>query len=267
MRKRERIADNIVNLFKQIALVISGLVLIVGLIYSENNFENAYQKHFERIRHLLPTHSDLPPVLDLQKPGENSDGASRAWEERFTGMMSVRQINDPGISYPSDVASVATTFTEYATPVWALPVHDCAVVIGTPTTATAHISHNRRFVYSVFTLHILHVLKQNGYSNIQNGRQITTAEFGGTIRFPSGHMGTFIMAQEGFIGLSKRYLLFIWKPVRSDQTYVVAEAYLIEGGDVFPINLDAHQARYQGMPFQEFEAKVKSAIAKNVDTN
>jgi|SRR5579884_302936 len=32
------------------------------------------------------------------------------------------------------------------------------------------------------------------------------------------------------IGLAKQYLLFVWKPIRSNGTYAMAEAYSIENG-------------------------------------
>jgi hypothetical protein len=47
---------------------------------------------------------------------------------------------------------------------------------------------------------------------------------------------------------------------------MIAELYLIQDGLVFPINTAADVSAYEkGMPVQQFEAKVKSAIAKNID--
>jgi len=65
----------------------------------------------------------------------------------------------------------------------------------------------------------------------------------------------------------RSYLLFIWKPVRLDDTYVISEPYLISDGKVYPIKTRADVSAYDGMPFEQFKAKVKSAIAKNVDIN
>ncbi|MGH9439568.1 MAG: hypothetical protein ACRD22_17220, partial [Terriglobia bacterium] len=67
--------------------------------------------------------------------------------------------------------------------------------------------------------------------------------------------------------LGGKYLVFAWKPIKSDDTYVVAEAYLIENGTVYPVDLDAHESGYAGMPFKSFESKVRTAIAENKDTN
>ncbi|HZS57079.1 MAG TPA: hypothetical protein VFA65_21935 [Bryobacteraceae bacterium] len=37
--------------------------------------------------------------------------------------------------------------------------------------------------------------------------------------------------------------------------------------DVFPVKTEADVSAYEGMPISKFEAAVKAAIAKNVDTN
>jgi hypothetical protein len=47
---------------------------------------------------------------------------------------------------------------------------------------------------------------------------------------------------------------------------MIAEPYLIQDGLVFPIKTEADVSAYEnGMPVQQFEAKVTSAIAKNID--
>jgi hypothetical protein len=52
-----------------------------------------------------------------------------------------------------------------------------------------------------------------------------------------------------------------------DDIYVVAQAYTIEGGVVFPVMNDAHPWAYEGMSLKDFEARTKRAIEKNVDRN
>jgi hypothetical protein len=246
--------------------VASALVSAATLI--QTSPEHARQIHTNKVRQLLPPHSALPPLLDLSQSGENLEGASRKWEDRFTGMMGVREITDPGILEPAGPGSISTTTTEYGTPLWALPARACdAVIIAMPVVSKAHLAYNRRYVYSTFSLEISQVLKGKSAQGIRKGERVTAAQFGATLRFPSGHIETFIMAREGFLEVGKQYLLFVWKPIRSDRIYVAADAYLIEEGLVFPVNLDAHESPYERMPFTKFEAKVKAAIAKNIDAN
>ena len=249
-------------------VIAAKLLIALTVVSGQATPEDAGQIHINKVRQLLPPHSALPPLLDLSQPGANLDGASRKWENRFTGSMGVREHADPGILGPAGPSSISTTTTEYGTPLWALPARGCeGVFIATPVSGTAHMAYNRRFVYSLFSLEISRVLKASGKHHIRERERITAAQLGGTVRFPSCHVETFLLANEGFLELGKPYLLFLWKPIRSDDTYAVAEAYLIQESLVFPINLDAHEASYEGVAVEEFEARVNAAIAKNVDTN
>jgi hypothetical protein len=90
----------------------------------------------------------------------------------------------------------------------------------------------------------------------------------GSILFPSGYLETNLLSQRGFVEIGKQYVLFMWKPVPSDDTLVIAQAYLIQDGFVFPVSTDGDAEKfYTKMPFPVFEAEVKEAVARNVDTN
>jgi hypothetical protein len=251
----------------------STLVLIIAfsaasVALTQDNREDAYQKHLEKVRQLLPPHSALPPLLDLSEPNANGGGASRDWEDRFTGSMGVREHADPGMADPSGKGSISMTTTEYGGPTLAIPARNCDVVIlARPITSNVHMAYNHRFVYSMFTVEISEVLKGQGKRGIRQGEQITLAQLGGAVRFPSGHLETFLLDKEGFMQLGQRYAVFAWKPLKFDSTYMADELYLVQNDVVFPVNLDAHESTYSGMPFTKFLAKVKAAIAENINTN
>ena len=250
------------------ALAAIALLSAQQVVPSRQTSGDAYQQHLARVRPLLPARSALPPLLDLSQSDGKETAANHAWENRFTGSMGVREHLDPGIGEPAGPGSISTTTNEWATPIWALPAHSCdAVVIATPAASSAHLSYNRRFVYSTFLLDVLKVLK-GSKRGIKEGERLTGAQLGGTIRFPSGHVETFLMVEEGFMEPGKQYLLFMWKSIPSDSTYVVAEPYLIQNGLVFPIRTVADVSAYEkGMPVKDFEAKVRALIAKNIDSN
>ncbi len=256
-------------------LVLCALLFAFFPVFSQTSatdFVTALEKeklseHLSRVQRLLPPHSGLPPLLNLSQAETPENRASRVWEDRFTGIMGVREITDPGIPVPSEATSVLLTTNEYVG-LYALPAHNCdGVVIAKPIACNVHLAYNRRFVYSNFTMQVAEVLKRKKRPGLQKGEQILAAQFGGRIRFPSGHVETCILANEGFMELGKEYLIFIWQPVRSDETYVVSEAYLMQNDSVFPIKTFADVSTYNGMPVETFEAKVKAAIAKNVDSN
>ncbi|MGH9585200.1 MAG: hypothetical protein ACRD4O_19965 [Bryobacteraceae bacterium] len=60
----------------------------------------------------------------------------------------------------------------------------------------------------------------------------------------------------------------MWKPIPSDDTLVIAQAYLIQDGLVFPVSTNGDaQTAYTKMPFPGFETKVKAAVTQNVDAD
>ena len=236
---------------------------------SDREMQDAYSRHFAEIRQMLPPHSALPPLLDLTKSKIDDSSKDRAWEKPYDLAVRAGGIVDPGVPSPSQATSTATTFIDTVGQPDALPERNCeAVVIGEPIASEVRISPNRELVYSRFSVKLLSVLKSKKKSGIREGSVIVAVQIGGSVRFPSGHLTTFVLVDRGFMELKKQYVLFIWRPPKSSQTYMVAQSYLIENGLVFPIQTKADISAYEGgMPVDKFEAKVKSAIAQNIDTN
>lgn len=227
-----------------------------------------YAAHLQRVLQLLPPHSGPPPLLDLSKPDEGVPGAGKKWEDRFTGSMGVRPHEDPGVHSRDEATSISTTTTEYAGAIPMLPAKACSIIaVGKPLKAGAHLAYNHRFVYSSFEVELLQVLKGENKREIRKSQRIIAAQLGGSVRFLSGHEATFLEANEGFMELGKQYLLFLWRPAKSSDTYITAEAYLLENGHVFPIELSFGQMRYSGVSIETFLKKVKAAIARDVDTD
>ena len=192
-----------------------------------------------------------------------------AWESEFNGSMGT-SLADPGFSKAAD--STATTMVTIDTfaPVYSFPAKlSSAVVIAKPIAGKVCIPQNRKFVYTKFTLRVLTRFKPaHDKGQLQEKAHITAASFGGSIRFPSGYLETFLWSQAGFIEIGKEYVLFMWKPVASDDLLVISQAYLIQDGFVFPVSTNGDAQKYcTKLPLAEFEAQVEAAVAKNVDTD
>jgi hypothetical protein len=235
---------------------------------SEQVLQDAYSTHLNRVRKILPPHSGLPSLLDLSKSDPNDAAKDRAWESMFKGIMGTRVIADPGARRPSEATSLLTNFIDTVGHAWPLPVQICdAVVIGSPIATDVRISEDRTYVYSRFSLQVSEVLKRSKKADIQPGSEIAAVQIGGRIRFPSGHMETFILTRHGFLDLGQKYFIFVWRPRTSIDTYVASEAYLIQDGLIFSISAVADASAYEGMPLKDFEVKVRTAIAKNINTD
>jgi hypothetical protein len=238
----------------------------------QKRFQDLYLKHDRGIREALPPHSSMPPVLDLTgrtlQDGLCDGGQHIKWENRFTGVEGVQPIADLGVSNLSEATSTSLTTIDGVGQTYALPAKQSStIVIARPLSDRVCISHDRRFVYTRFRLQVSQAFKHNEH-NSQRDEFIEAVQFGGSVLFPSGHLTSFLLADRGYLGLGQDYILFLWKPISSDETLVVAQAYRILDGMVFPVSTSASNAfHYTKVSLKDFETKVRTAIAKNIDSD
>ena len=136
------------------------------------------------------------------------------------------------------------------------------ILIGEPTESAALLSDSHTLVYSRFSIKILEILKKKIDAHV--GSQFNAVKLGGSIRFPSGHVATFLFPGYGFPGLGRRYFFFLIK-AHGTETFMVSSLFSIEGELVFPVN-EVTKARYsRGLPLNEFNAHLRAAIRENVD--
>jgi hypothetical protein len=225
---------------------------------------------------LLPPYSGPPFLLDLShgplEGGMCDPEQHAAWESRFNGIMAGATIADQGFSEPADAAATTLVTIDTFGPIYSLPAkRSSTIVIAKAIIGKVCIPQSRRYLYTKFTLEVskkFHRENSNNEPDSQKKERITAVEFGGSVRFPSGYLETFLLSQEGFIQIGEQYVLFMWKPVPSDDTFVISQAYLIRDGFVFPVSTNGDaQTVYTKMPFPEFEAKVNEAVARNVDAD
>jgi len=187
-----------------------------------------------------------------------------AWERDWKGLFVSGTFTDPCQQGPPGATSIATTFHD-GIHEYDFPARACdAVILAKATGIEERLAHSRSFVYSRSTLEILRVLKGKSRNGIRSGVAISAVQFGGSVRFPSGHVETFILAGNRFLELGKQYIILMWKKHPSTDTYIVAEAYLISDNLVFPINTIPDQSTYDGMALDKFEAKVKAQLPRTL---
>ncbi|HEX7363488.1 MAG TPA: hypothetical protein VF283_23600 [Bryobacteraceae bacterium] len=241
----------------------------------EKLIQEAYAKHDIKIRHLLPPYSGPPLLLDLfqrrLEDGTCDPDQHVAWETHYNGIMAGATIVDHGFSKPSDATATTLVTIDTFAPTYSLPAKDSSlVVIAKPVAGKVCIPRNRRFVYTKFALQVLKEFPKAHGEKIesQKSKQLTAVEFGGSVRFPSGYLETFLLNHEGFVEVGEKYVFFLWKQIPSDDIYVELQAYLVRDGLVFPVDADGDaRTVYTKMPLPEFEAKVQAAVQRNIDTD
>jgi hypothetical protein len=145
-----------------------------------------------------------------------------------------------------------------------LPARSCSLIlIGEVLSGKSHLAKNRHLVYSSYAIAVKQILKGKNEAPPEQLRQVEALQFGGAIRFPSGHVEFFIRKGGGFLGTRQKYLLFLWKSIRGMDDYDIGPAYLLgEDGIVYATD---EAATFREMPTAAFEAKVNSAIKANVN--
>jgi hypothetical protein len=86
------------------------------------------------------------------------------------------------------------------------------------------------------------------------------------VRFPSGHQTAFLEAHQGFIQTGHDYLLFLWRPVKSSDVYMISQIYLLDADRVYAITPMSDEQRYEKLSRQAFLKRVRQVAAKNEDS-
>jgi hypothetical protein len=201
------------------------------------------------------------PVVESNAP-EPSDPDTRARQQRRSKHYD---------RYSSQVIIEAPHISERVwSPDWAdglpaIPVNEQSdsIIVGRVSSAAAHLSNDKRAIYSEFNIEVQDWLKGSSRSsNIVNAER-----FGGTVRFPSGSLMTYRTEGQGMPMVGRRYLLFL-KAI-DDGAFTIVTGYDIDGDTVIP--LDGSTAadgsrqyvfdRYEGYDSSVLLTQVRSKIS------
>lgn len=226
----------------------------------------------ERLQRLQPSkHSGVIPEGELEgkqaeSPGEQAHRRLR--EEAHKGFYQ-QPVSDPGFLVKGQPETINLMFIDSVRiddgsgDSDELPVHEsAAIVIGTVKSAKAFVSHHRTSVYSDFQITVEEVLKRDLTHPVFPEDTITGLRTGGSIRFPSGHVTTFVIQGSGFPEVGRRYVFFLVRGNQNLKEYAISLAYeLSSSGAVVPIN-DAVEKEFDGMQTQQFMQRLRNAIAQ-----
>ena len=98
----------------------------------------------------------------------------------------------------------------WATGLTSLPVEKSdAVIIGVVENARAHLSSNKKSVYSEFDIKAEQILKDDGREGVMPGKVLTIEREGGIVRFPSGYKTMYFVAGQRMPRVGQRYVFFL----------------------------------------------------------
>jgi len=142
----------------------------------------------------------------------------------------------------------------------ALPVGQSTfVVLGRVTAAEAHLSENKKNVYSEFTVLVEKVFKSPGNSIVE-GAEITVDRVGGFVRYSTGHTVLYRISMENMPLTGERYLFFLNS---KNQDMSILTAYELGAKGVVPLDESAQFEQYRGFTETSFLNSLREASGKS----
>lgn len=116
----------------------------------------------------------------------------------------------------------------------ALPIEQAAaVVVGTVTDAKAYLSNDRTGVYSAFTVSLDSVLKNPG--DLSVGSLVEVEREGGRVKFPSGRVHLYVIAEQDMPRVGHRYVMFLTK-TNTESVFEILTGYEIRETSIYALD-------------------------------
>jgi len=200
----------------------------------------------EYLRKAREARSKFPIVnYDEAEPADpNKKAARKEKQKRYDGPSIVAR--NP---HPSD-AEVSSIYEGPQLP--ALPTSKSnVIVLGIVQSGEAHLSDNKKNIYSEFTVLVDDVLKAD--VSLPTNNLITVDREGGIVSYPNGQQILYRNSGENMPSIGKRYVFFLQ---RVNQDFRVLTAYELNTDKVVPLD-DLDQ-------FKEFAGKDTTTLLNNV---
>lgn len=163
---------------------------------------------------------------------------------------------------PSDSGTATIVDDELFFNLAALPVTESDVILTADVlNSGAHLSNDKTGVYSEFNVQVDVVLKGN-VPALSQTNLISISRPGGVVRYPSGHIERYEIAQQNMPAVGRRYLFFL-KAIPDSQDYEIVTGYEIGPQHVRPLDAGAQFEAFRGKDSFVFLNTVRDAIAKN----
>ena len=211
---------------------------------------NAFSKQHQERKHRFPTADyDEPESTDVKK------NAARKEKKLRKNNFKLVARNPP--SWQAERVAINEGGMEFP----ALPIDQSAfIVLGTVTASEAHVSENKKNVYSEFTVAVEKVLK-TANSSVSEGTQITVDRIGGFVKYPSGQSVLYRISGMNMPLIGERYLFFLNSSNQLDVS--ILTAYELGAAGVTPLDESSQFEKYRGVTEARILQSVLDSLAKS----
>ena len=157
---------------------------------------------------------------------------------------------------PGEAESITTSDGFFNFP--ALPVKESNVVVtGVVLESMAHLSANKKVVFSEFKIAVQSVFKKTN-DEILEGTVITADRIGGYVKYPNGQTVLCRVVGLNMPHVGSRYLFFINPNKKRD--YTILTAYELTSEGVYPLDWASQSLVLEGITEAELEKKVRTLL-------
>ena len=143
----------------------------------------------------------------------------------------------------------------------AIPVKESElIVIGTVLEAAAHLSNNKKTVYSEFTVQIDEILRDTT-GNIKKEGSVTVDREGGFVEYINGMRRFHAVGALGMPRVDGKYILFLKNPEKGPN-YEIINGYELKDGGVINLTGSTESISYFGMDQTVLLSKVRKALSE-----
>ena len=162
---------------------------------------------------------------------------------------------------PPDWQSERVFVSEGAMNFPALPAtRSSCILLGTVTKAEAHVSEDKKNVYSEFTVSVEQVFK-TADSSIVAGSEVAVDRIGGFVRYPNGRTLLYRIASTNMPVVNERYLFFLTS--KNNQDLSILTAYSLNSNGVSPLDDSPQFEELRGLTEHTLIEKLKDSLVNS----
>ncbi len=194
------------------------------------------------------------PIVDFSRSGLADDS-----EERRAKNTYFDRLGHGNIQEISEV-KIITQAESWIESLPAIPIDQSDIVLkGTVKDSHAFLSANKTGVYSEFNISVEKLIFSRAKETALMNENISVNREGGSVRFASGHVQTYILSGEGCLRKGKNYVLFL-KRNETFKGFLLLTAYEIADAKIFPIDDVATHLNYKEKTFTQFLKEIDKVM-------
>lgn len=213
----------------------------------------------ERVKDRLEFEAQFP-VVKYDDPDPDNDNPEKRAKRKAKNQHYDKY--SFGLSDPTPRVNETSIESEWSLHLDALPfAQSRLILIGEVINAGAHLSNNKKGIYSEFAVRASEILKDDGAAALSPGSVITIERVGGAVIYPAGNKRIIRVAGQGLPRINRRYVFFLG-PTESGQDFNLLTGYELRLGKTFPLDESIRMSAYNELAEDAFLSQVREAIAR-----